>query len=138
MGENMSETESPRLGRREFLLGAGAGAALLHADPSEALKRAARLSPNEKVNFAGIGVGSQGGGDVDAVVAAGGNLVALCDVDHKYAAKKFAQYPSAKPFKDYRIMLDRMGKDIDAVVIGTPHPRRHRHGGHETGQTRLL
>jgi predicted dehydrogenase len=116
----MSDSESRGIGRREFLLGAGAGAAMLHANPAEALKKAARLSPNERINFAGIGVGSQGGGDVDMVVAAGGNLVALCDVDHKYAAKKFAQYPAAKPFKDYRVMLDKMGKDIDAVVIGTP------------------
>ena len=44
----------------------------------------------------------------------------LCDVDDNYAAKKFAQYPKAKQFKDFRVMLDKMGKEIDAVVIGTP------------------
>jgi len=116
----MSDTESTNIGRREFLLSAGIGAAMLHTNPSELLKQGQGRTPIDKVNFAGIGVGSQGGSDVDAVVAEGGNLVALCDVDHDYAAKKFAQYPDAKQYKDYRVMLDEMGKDIDAVVIGTP------------------
>src|SRR5204863_1762165 len=56
----------------------------------------------------------------DAIAAEGHNIVALCDVDAKYAAPKFAQYPKARQFKDYRVMLDEMGKEIDAVVIGTP------------------
>lgn len=77
-------------------------------------------SPNAKLNVAGIGVGSQGGGDVDAVAGEGQNIVALCDVDENYAAKKFAQYPKARQFKDFRVMLDQMDKEIDAVVIGTP------------------
>lgn len=116
----MSDKESSTMDRRQFLVGAGVGAAMLKVDPDGLSNKLARISPNEKVNFAGIGVGSQGGGDVDAVVSEGGNLVALCDVDHNYAGKKFAQYPSAKQFTDYRVMLDKMGSDIDAVVIGTP------------------
>ncbi len=84
------------------------------------LAGAERLSPNEKLNVAGIGIGSQGGSDIDAVAAEGHNLVALCDVDDNYAAKKFAQYPKAKRFKDFRVMLDKMGQEIDGVVIGTP------------------
>ncbi len=111
----MNESERPRLGRRTFLMGAALGAAAVSTRSA-----GARQSPNETVNFAGIGVGSQGGSDVDQIVAEGGNLVALCDVDFNYAGKKLAQYPSAKQFKDYRVMLDELGKDIDAVVIGTP------------------
>lgn len=65
-------------------------------------------------------MGSQGGADVDAVAGEGQNIVALCDVDDNYAAKKFAQYPKARRFKDFRVMLDQMGKEIDGVVIGTP------------------
>jgi predicted dehydrogenase len=115
----MSDTKSSGIDRRQFLLTAGIGATLLNV-PDALLKAEERPASIEKVNFAGIGVGSQGGSDVDAVVAEGGNLVALCDVDSKYAAKKFAQYPNAKQYKDFRIMLDEMGKEIDAVVIGTP------------------
>ena len=54
------------------------------------------------------------------VAGLGHNIVALCDVDENYAAKEFAKYPKAKQFKDYRVMLDKMGKEIDGVVIGTP------------------
>jgi len=54
------------------------------------------------------------------VAAEGHNIVALCDVDTKYAAKTFAKYPNARQFKDYRVMLGQNGQEIDGVVIGTP------------------
>src|SRR5205807_6532105 len=97
-----------------------AGAALFYIAPGTTLKAAQRLSANEKVNVAGIGIGSRGGADIDEVTAEGHNIVALCDVDTKYAAKMFAKYPGARQFTDYRVMLDKMGKEIDGVVIGTP------------------
>ena len=108
------------LTRRQFLRGASAGAALFYIAPGSVLKGAQRLSANEKVNVAGIGVGSRGGADIDELAAEAQNIVALCDVDTKYAGKLFAKYPNARQFKDYRVMLDKMGKEIDAVVIGTP------------------
>jgi predicted dehydrogenase len=116
----MSKPKTLTISRRQFLRGAGAGVAAFTIIPGQVLKGAERLSANEKVNVAGIGIGSQGGSDVDGVAGEGHNLVALCDVDDKYAAKKFAAYPNAKRFKDYRVMLEKMGKEIDAVVIGTP------------------
>jgi predicted dehydrogenase len=106
--------------RRQFLRRAGAGVVLLRVLPGAAAHAAGRLSPNDKINVAGIGVGSQGGGDIGAVANEGHNVVALCDVDDKYASKTFAKHEHAKRFKDYRVMLDQMGKEIDAVVIGTP------------------
>jgi predicted dehydrogenase len=108
------------MNRRRFLGGTGAGIALFQLLPTPVLMGAETLSANNKVNVAGIGIGGQGGADIDSVAGEGHNLVALCDVDDNYAAKKFAQYPQAKKFKDYRVMLDQMDKGIDAVVIGTP------------------
>lgn len=49
------------------------------------------------------------------------NIVALCDVDtgaHTAAARK--KFPNAKQFEDYRVMFDKMDKDIDAVIVATP------------------
>lgn len=109
-----------QLNRRQFLHRAGVSAALFQIVPSSVVTAAEGQSPNTKINVAGIGIGSQGGGDVDAVVGEGGNIVALCDIDENYAAKKFAQYPKARRFKDFRVMLDQMSREIDAVVIGTP------------------
>ena len=77
------------MNRRQFLCGASASVAMFHIVPASVLKGAQGLLPNDKVNVAGIGIGSQGGSDIDAVAGEGHNLVALCDVDEKYAAKKF-------------------------------------------------
>src|SRR5438093_11989301 len=109
-----------KINRRQFLHRAGAGVALLNILPGRLLNGAETLAPNAKLNVAGIGIGSRGGADVGEVAGLGHNIVALCDVDDEYAAKEFAKYPTAKRFKDYRVMLDKMGKEIDAVVIGTP------------------
>ncbi|HIG26893.1 MAG TPA: Gfo/Idh/MocA family oxidoreductase [Verrucomicrobiales bacterium] len=111
---------SQRLNRRNFLKGTITGAALFQIVPSHVVGLGAALPPSEQVHVAGIGIGSRGGADVDAVAREGHPFTALCDVDDNYAAKKFAQYPDAKRFKDYRVMMDKMDKDIDAVVIGTP------------------
>jgi len=73
---------------------------------------------NSSLNIAGIGVGGRGAEDIKGV--ADENLVALCDVDERHAAKTFEQFPAAKRYKDFRKMLDEMHSKIDAVVVGTP------------------
>jgi predicted dehydrogenase len=117
---DMSTSKNTTLTRRQFLGSTTAAIATFYILPTTLARGAERLAANEKINVAGIGIGSQGGSDVDAVAGEGHNIVALCDVDDNYAAKKFAQYPKATQFKDYRVMLEKMGKEIDAVVIGTP------------------
>ncbi len=116
----MNYSKLSEIKRRQFLQATGLGLTLFHIAPGRVLRAAEGGSANAKINVAGIGIGSQGGGDIDAVAGEGHNIVALCDVDENYAAKKFAQYPKAKRFKDFRVMLDQMDKEIDAVVIGTP------------------
>src|SRR5580765_8093272 len=116
----MKMQQSNRINRRQFLHRAGTGVALFNIFPGSLLNGAETLSPNAKLNVAGIGIGSRGGADVGEVAGLGHNIVAGCDVDEKYAGKEFAKYPNAKRFTDYRVMLDKMGKEIEAVVIGTP------------------
>jgi predicted dehydrogenase len=48
------------------------------------------------------------------------NIVALCDVDFKRGAQTFNRHPKARRFKDFRVMFDKMEKEIDAVIIATP------------------
>lgn len=116
----MKKISLPKLNRRRFIRQTGAGIALFNILPGTMLNGRAAISPNSKVNVAGIGIGSRGGVDVDAVAELGHNIIALCDVDEKYAAKEFEKYPDAKRFTDFRVMLDKMGKEIDGVIIGTP------------------
>ncbi|VGO19026.1 Gfo/Idh/MocA family protein [Pontiella sulfatireligans] len=79
------------------------------------------LSANSKVNVAMIGTGNIAG------QAYGGtqteNIVALCDVDSSMIDKNLKKHPSnpsAARFSDFRVMLDKMGKEIDMVCVNTP------------------
>ena len=47
------------------------------------------------------------------------NIVALCDVDWKYAKPILDKYPDAKKYKDYRKMYEELGSSIDAVIVAT-------------------
>ena len=116
--ENQKDTEKQKIkiSRRDFL-GATATAAAFTIVPRHVLGGARHVPPSEKLNIAGVGIGGRGEGDLDEVGSE--NIVALCDVDDKYAAKVFKKYPNAKKYHDFRRMLDQE-KNIDAVVIATP------------------
>ena len=81
------------------------------------LSRTGYRSPNEKLNIAGIGVGGKGSSDVDHCNTE--NIVALCDVDWDRASGTFGRYPKAKKYRDFRIMLEKEEKNIDAVTVST-------------------
>jgi len=70
-------------------------------------------------NLAAIGAGGQPYGDLRNAHAGVENVVALADVDWKRGAAGFAAWPKAEKYKDFRQMLDKSGKEIDAVIIGT-------------------
>ncbi len=73
----------------------------------------------DKLNVAAIGCGGQGGADLNAA-ARTENLVAMCDVDEARAAASFKTWEKVPKYKDYRVMLDKEGKNIDACTIGIP------------------
>jgi len=107
--------------RRQFLQGAAASAAAGYwvlgtqtwADVVQS------KSPNEKVNFASIGIGGKGDSDSEHV-ANRGNLVAICDIDTSRLESKNKKHTGAKAFTDFREMFDKMGKEIDAVTVSIP------------------
>jgi predicted dehydrogenase len=76
-------------------------------------------SPNERVQFACIGVGGKGDSDSNDA-GAHGDVVAICDIDEKTLEKKGQKFPKAKKYFDYRTMLAEMGDKIDAVTVSTP------------------
>jgi predicted dehydrogenase len=110
---------SSRLSRREFVEAAAAAAAFTFI-PRRVLGGAGQPSANNRLNIAGIGVGGQGAGDINQCSQDGANIVALCDVDDERAKDTFRKFPNARKYKDFRQMLDKEGKNIDAVVIATP------------------
>ena len=75
-------------------------------------------SPNEKLNHAAIGAGGKGFTDINGCRSE--NLVAMADVDDKRAERAFKAFPGVPKYKDFRRMLDKEGKNIDAVTVSIP------------------
>ncbi len=119
MKKQTSHQQEKKLSRREFLGGTAAAAMAFTIVPRHVLGGVGYTPPSDKLNIAGIGVGSQGRGDVD--IFGSENIVALCDVDQDYlfVREAFKAYPKAKKYTDFRRMLEKQ-KDIDAVVVATP------------------
>src|SRR5687768_9994702 len=113
----MPETKSAlsHISRRRFIKYSSLAGAATFAAPY--IMRAQDQSPNNKLNIAVIGAGGKGASDTDS--CAGENIVALCDVDQKTLDSRAQKYPNAKPFQDYRKMLEQV-KGIDAVIVATP------------------
>ena len=103
--------------RRAFLGGSASAFGLLVVR-RHVVAASGEQQPSDKLNVAGIGVGGKGGSDVRGMESE--NIVALCDVDESRGAGNFRRFPKARKFKDFRVMLDTMAKDIDAVTVSTP------------------
>jgi predicted dehydrogenase len=111
----------PQTTSRRGFLSAAAGAAMgFTIVPRHVLGGPGRTPPSERINVAGIGVGGMGGGDIATVSRLGANIVALCDVDEARAAGTFNAHPKARRYKDFRQMLDKEAKHIDAVTVSAP------------------
>ena len=103
---------------RRDALGIAAAATTFMIVPRHVLGGAGYTPPSEKLNIACIGCGGKGASDIRSVASE--NIVALCDVDQKRAAKTFKAFPKATVYKDFRKMLEKEDKNIDAIVVATP------------------
>lgn len=115
-GKETFEADSKMSRRR--MIGTAASLAALTIVPRHVLGGSRHVPPSEKLNIAGIGVGGQGAGNLQNVSSE--NIVALCDVDRAHAAETFKRYPKASVYSDFRVMLEKEDKNIDAVVVATP------------------
>lgn len=111
---------SARPSRRHFFLGSLLAGAVPIAGYGSvpSLKKLGYKPYNEKLNIAAIGIGSRGGQNMWGCRSE--NIVALCDVDFKYAAGPANHFSKATRYADYHQMLDKEGANIDAVIISTP------------------
>ncbi|HXQ80353.1 MAG TPA: Gfo/Idh/MocA family oxidoreductase [Opitutaceae bacterium] len=109
---------TPGMNRRTFLKTASLASAAVSLPNIMRSQGADAQAPGNKINVACCGVGGRG---YDAVHGMKGeNLVAFCDVDDERAAKTYAEFPGVPHFRDFRVMLDKMGGQIDAVTVSTP------------------
>ncbi|MFN2394190.1 MAG: Gfo/Idh/MocA family protein [Bacteroidales bacterium] len=106
-----------QLTRRKFIGSSAVAAAGFTILPSTVISGLGYKAPSDKLNIAGVGVGGKGFGLMRAMQTE--NIVALCDVDWRYAKGCFDYFPNAKKYWDWRKMYDEMINDIDAVVVAT-------------------
>lgn len=103
------------MNRRTFLHTAAASAL-----PSFAIGKPGK-SANGKLNIAFIGSGGWIAQQPYNQGCSEENLVAFCDVDERQCAENMKAWRKDQPFfTDFRVMLDKMHKEIDAVVVSTP------------------
>jgi len=119
---NTRATDGRRIGRRRFL-GTAAGAFMIV--PARVLGQPGGRAPSDTLNIAAIGSGGMGNSNLNNIAGEKidpglrENIVALCDVDDVQAAESWKQFPQAKHYRDFRVMLDKE-KGIDAVIVATP------------------
>jgi predicted dehydrogenase len=132
------------ISRRTFVAGAArTGVALSVAPmilPRHLLGGVGHRAPSAPLNVACVGVGGMGMENMIQLLAAGENMVAVCDVDYDYVDRSLARrlqppegrtepdpdvvrfqeaYGRTARYRDFREMLAKQ-KDIDAVVVATP------------------
>jgi len=108
------------LKRRSFLTTAAGALAGSSVFPTFAIGKAGK-SANSKLNVAFIGSGGWIAQQPYQQGCSEENLVAFCDVDRNHCAENMNNWQTTQPFfDDFRVMFDKMHKEIDAVVISTP------------------
>lgn len=91
--------------------------------PSHTVSGLGHTAPSDKLNIVGVGIGGKGHPNLAKMSTE--NIIALCDVDWKYADGCFNKFPNARRFRDWRRMFDEMRDSIDAVMVATAD---HTHG----------
>ncbi|MBX3242228.1 MAG: Gfo/Idh/MocA family oxidoreductase [Chitinophagaceae bacterium] len=106
--------------RRLFLKNTGLAASGFFIVPRYVLGKG-HIAPSDKLNIAGIGVGGKANVNLPYAWNKGAeNIVALCDVDDRQAVEGRKRWPKAPYYRDFRKMLEKEAKNIDAVIITSP------------------
>ena len=107
--------------RRNFIKTTALAAAGFMIVPRHVLGGPGFLAPSDRLMVAAVGAGGKGQSNIANIYKGGKSEIAfLCDVDDRRAAASVKSFPKAKYYKDYREMLDKDGKNLDAVVVSTP------------------
>ena len=106
--------------RRSFIKQAGLAAAAFTIVPRFVLGGNGYQAPSDTLYIAGIGVGGKGTSDLTGFAKNPKAKIAfLCDVDERMMGESKTNFPTAKHYKDFRVMLDKEAKNIDAVSVST-------------------
>jgi predicted dehydrogenase len=117
---NAPQKKQPNTSRRTFIKNTLIASSVFIV-PRHVLGGVGFTAPSDQLVLAAIGAGGKGTSDIrNASVKGREKVAALCDVDFAGSASRSVEnFPKAKLYNDYRVMLDNE-KDIDAVTISTP------------------
>src|SRR6201985_3499103 len=117
----MSQSKQTKnFSRRQFIKNSSIVAGSFFIVPRHVLGRGF-IAPSDKLNIAGIGTGGKAEVNLPYAFNNGSdNIVALCDVDDRMAVNARKRWPNAPYYKDFRVMLEKEQKNIDAVMVTTP------------------
>jgi predicted dehydrogenase len=116
----MRKKKGNQSSRREFIKGSTLAAAGFFIVPRHVLGRGF-TAPSDKLSIAAIGAGGKGEDDINHFSDSGkAEIICLCDVDDRQAVGSRKKFPKATYYKDFRQMLSKEGKSIEAVSVSTP------------------
>lgn len=106
--------------RRKFIRNTSIAATGFFIVPRHVLGRGF-VAPSDKLNIGSIGAGGKGQSDIANFFKSGNaNIVTLCDVDDRSSKKTRDNFPKATYYRDWREMLEKENKNIDAVSVSIP------------------
>ena len=126
---NPIKMNKKNISRRNFLKSAAivsAASALPDFGSAMSIRKKTKIpfcNPNEKVKIAFIGIGHRGGQIAKDLYNTGlCEVIALCDVNMGDESTKevMDMFPRVRKFKDFRVMFDKIGTQLDAVSVGVP------------------
>lgn len=123
MASSTPETpQSPQeASRRDFLKTSSLALSSILIVPRHVLGGKGYTAPSDKLNIAAVGCGGKADYNIQQAFNGGtDNIVALCDVDDRQSKKYREKFPNAPYYKDFRKMLEKEAKNIDAVIVTTP------------------
>src|SRR5712691_9047151 len=115
----MKKEFTPRTGslnRRQFLYYSALAASATALPGLSATPR--KLGAGDKLRIAAVGGGGKGESDIECCSTE--EIVAIADADESKAGASLKRCPNAKFYFDWREMLEKEEKNIDAVMVSTP------------------
>src|SRR5271166_4835798 len=118
MSNNVSLPRYSSLSRRRFLYYSALAAAGAAAFPAIGKPRPHFPGSGEKLRIGCVGAGGKGSSDIQHCSTE--EIVAICDADETQAADARKKHPEARFYLDWRDMLEKEHKNIDAVTVSIP------------------
>lgn len=121
----MKSKKAKSVSRRKFVQQSSMAVGSFFIVPSHVIAKG-HVRPSDQLNLAAVGAGGKGRSDIWNAYNNGANkVVALCDIDPGRAKSSVDAFPDARYYSDFRVMIEEMKDDIDAVTISAPD---HIHG----------